>query len=102
MLDEIIVSSIGVAVAAILYGIFNLLRVGRRPTDIPPGPPTLPILGNLHQAMLPDLHTLTKSLILSRCQNTKLISSSRNGLRNTGMGTITQVDAANNTKSCIF
>ena len=27
----------------------RLLLVGRRPTGYPPGPPTLPILGNLHQ-----------------------------------------------------
>lgn len=33
-------------VVAVLY---RLLRVGRRPHDYPPGPPTLPILGNMHQ-----------------------------------------------------
>jgi hypothetical protein len=32
----------------ILHSIYRLLRIGRRPKDIPPGPPTLPILGNLH------------------------------------------------------
>ncbi|KAI1613495.1 cytochrome p450 monooxygenase [Exophiala viscosa] len=28
---------------------WKLRRVGRRPSGMPPGPPTLPILGNLHQ-----------------------------------------------------
>lgn len=42
-------------VAAILYGVFRLLQVGRRPKDLPPGPPTLPILGNLHLVREPAL-----------------------------------------------
>ncbi|GIZ40708.1 hypothetical protein CKM354_000403600 [Cercospora kikuchii] len=31
-------------------------RIGRRPTDIPPGPPTIPILGNLHQMPVVNPH----------------------------------------------
>lgn len=29
--------------------IFQLRNVGRRPKDYPPGPPTMPIIGNIHQ-----------------------------------------------------
>lgn len=37
------------AVAAILaLGLYRLSKVGRRPADYPPGPPTLPLIGNLH------------------------------------------------------
>lgn len=32
----------------VAVGLFQLLRIARRPSGYPPGPPTIPILGNLH------------------------------------------------------
>lgn len=40
----------------VIYGLLRLLRIGRRPADIPPGPPTIPILGNIHLMPAKDAH----------------------------------------------
>jgi hypothetical protein len=34
------------------YFLYRLLRIGHRPRGIPPGPPTVPILGNIHLVLL--------------------------------------------------
>ncbi|ETN44005.1 uncharacterized protein HMPREF1541_10870 [Cyphellophora europaea CBS 101466] len=40
----------------VLLGLRRLLRIGKRASGLPPGPPTIPILGNLHLVPARDAH----------------------------------------------
>lgn len=39
---------VGLVAVGVLLLFVKLLNVGRRPPGLPPGPPTIPLLGNLH------------------------------------------------------
>lgn len=56
---------IGAVIAVVILS--RVLMIGRRPKKYPPGPPTLPILGNIHQVCFHGLqhnvsYVKTKSL----------------------------------------
>lgn len=47
-------------VALVAVAIYHILQIGSRPKDYPPGPPTIPILGNLHLMPTEDQHVQFK------------------------------------------
>lgn len=72
-------------VAIALYAAFKVLLMGKRAKNLPPGPPTLPILGNLHQIPITGLHAKYGFLRLRYTEGIRvwLVSlGSSNGARN--------------------
>ena len=70
--------------AAIVFLLSKVVKVGSRPAGYPPGPPTVPLLGNLH--LVRGLST-SKCLVLTnspRCQFLNRTFNCRSGPRNTG------------------
>lgn len=49
-------SALFLVVACLLSLLSPLYRVGRRPKGLPPGPPTIPVLGNIHLFPKRDVH----------------------------------------------
>ncbi|KAG7038564.1 hypothetical protein JMJ77_0009018 [Colletotrichum scovillei] len=60
-------SSLLLLAATVLFFLWKVSKVGSRPHGYPPGPPTLPILGNLHLVCEPINYTETAiSLIMPK------------------------------------
>lgn len=74
----------GLAFLGLALILGRLLLIGRRPAGYPPGPPTLPILGNIHQVSSNEIYILQGTdLDASRFPLKILINSFRSGLKNT-------------------
>jgi hypothetical protein len=85
MMDAVVIYSAGAAVIVCLCVLSGLFSIGRRPSDYPPGPPTLPVLGNLHQVILVHPLKLMINPYDDRCRAKNHTFNFSNGLTNMGM-----------------
>ena len=76
------------AIAVVAVGLWRLLSIGRRPKNYPPGPPTLPLIGNLHQVFAMLDHANPPADQVDRCQLETHICNSKSGQGNTAQSTV--------------
>lgn len=47
---------VAICLGFVTFLLWQLSKIGRRPSNYPPGPPTLPLIGNLHQMPTKNAH----------------------------------------------
>lgn len=57
-------ATIGVICALVVSVVYRILQIGKRDPRMPPGPPTIPILGNAH--IIPRTGLFKQSVLLSQ------------------------------------
>lgn len=54
------------AVVLLLIAMYRILSIGHRDKRLPPGPPTVPILGNIHQIPITGMYKKYVSIAMFR------------------------------------